>query len=260
MEGQRALYTIDLEKGNLLKPLTKPPEGKDFAGPSWSPDGSQIALYIYRDQMLIIDSHSGDIVRAFPACNSPTWHPYGELVICNSMSDEEGFNIFDTITGHMAGSVDPHVDGAYLPAWSPNGNEIAFARFQGNFTCIWKFPLSGGGPIMLAGNATENYAPAWSPDGQWIAYQSNDGSLLSEIWIMDKEGQQAKRITYTPTGWSRGPAWSPDGRWIAFVSSQSGSAGDDLGEIFIAFVDTGDIYQITSTNGEIYDWRVSWTR
>jgi Tol biopolymer transport system component len=77
---------------------------------------------------------------------------------------------------------------------------------------------------------------------------------------MDRNGQNSRRLTYTNTGWSRGPTWSPDGRWIAFVSNQEGSAGEGFGEVFVVSVDTGKLYQVTETGGQVFEWRVSWTK
>jgi tricorn protease len=43
----------------------------------------------------------------------------------------------------------------------------------------------------------------------------------SDIWIADKTGGLAKRITSTAAGESD-PHFSPDGKWIAFTSNRSG--------------------------------------
>jgi hypothetical protein len=45
---------------------------------------------------------------------------------------------------------------------------------------------------------------------------------------------------------------------IAFVSNQSGSIGSDFGELFVVGVKTGRTRQITSTSGQVYDWRPAW--
>jgi Tol biopolymer transport system component len=112
-------------------------------------------------------------------------------------------------------------------------------------------PLAVGGP--------ENYAPSWSPDGQWLAYQSRLGSVQSEIWIVDRNGRNARRLTNTPSGaWSRAPSWSPDGQWLAYVSSQNGSIDSEHGEVFVIPVSGGDAQQVTFTGGSVYNWRADW--
>jgi TolB protein len=119
--------------------------------------------------------------------------------------------------------------------------------------------LDSGENTLLAGDGDENYAPAWSPDGQWIAYQSNLKSANSQIWIMERNGQNARQVT-DMGNWSRAPSWSPDGNILAFVSDAEGSAGEDYGEIFLVSIASGEIRQFTSTGGSVYDWRISWNR
>jgi hypothetical protein len=257
--GTQAIYVLDLETSSTR--LLSQPEGSDrFMAPWWSPDGSKIASYIYRGPLTVLDSETGEVVFSFPECASPTWAPDGEQIVCGSnVGGKAVFEVINTITGDIV-RLDPSVDGALLPAWSPNREELAFARLRDGQSSIWIFPFSTGKPIVLADMATENYAPAWSPDGSELAYQSDNGSDESEIWVMDSDGRNPRRVTYTDAGWSRAPSWSPDGRWLAFVSSQEGSAGADLGEIFAVSVDTGEVVQITATGGGVYDWRVSWGR
>ncbi|MCU0487226.1 MAG: hypothetical protein MUC85_14065, partial [Anaerolineales bacterium] len=114
-------------------------------------------------------------------------------------------------------------------------------------------------PVLLAGDASENYAPTWSPDGQSIAFQSTLGSQLSDLWIMDRLGGSLQRVLYTEGDyWSRAPSFSPDGQWLAFVSNQAGSYGADYGEIFVVSLATGEIVQVSHTGGLVYDWRVDW--
>ena len=75
---------------------------------------------------------------------------------------------------------------------------------------------------------------------------------------MDRDGGNSHQITQSGGEWSRGPCWSPDGLWLAFVSSQAGSAGADLGEVFVISLITGELYQVTHTGGNVVDWRVTW--
>ena len=51
-------------------------------------------------------------------------------------------------------------------------------------------------------------------DSDWMAAERN---LMSEIYLMDSNGDQIRRLTEAP-GYDEGPAWSPDGQKITFVS------------------------------------------
>ncbi|MEZ4649918.1 MAG: S9 family peptidase [Candidatus Eisenbacteria bacterium] len=65
-------------------------------------------------------------------------------------------------------------------------------------------------PFTQEGNSDR--APAWSPDGSRVAFlSSRSGS--SEIWIMDSDGGEARRLTTLDASISEF-VWHPSGRWI----------------------------------------------
>jgi len=62
----------------------------------------------------------------------------------------------------------------------------------------------------------------YSPDGKKITYQLYGGiSHVGDIWIMDSNGTNHKRLTSNPGGeWK--PSFSPDGSKIVYISSKGG--------------------------------------
>ena len=61
----------------------------------------------------------------------------------------------------------------------------------------------------------ETSYPYWSPDGTKIVFQSNRLDDNSEIYIMDSDGRNIERLTYSE-GFDENPIWSPDGKHILF--------------------------------------------
>jgi Tol biopolymer transport system component len=88
----------------------------------------------------------------------------------------------------------------WLPVFSPDGAEVAFAIFgTGNSTSIWRIDAAGGQAVSLASEVLENYCPTWSPDGQWIAYQSSAENAGSEIWmrIQSENSRRCSEVNVT---------------------------------------------------------------
>src|SRR5262249_4510965 len=59
----------------------------------------------------------------------------------------------------------------HSPAWSPDGNWIAYQRLNGSNWELVKAPLSGGKPLRLSEAAPGGGDhTAWSPAGDWIPH------------------------------------------------------------------------------------------
>jgi len=252
-----ALVVLDLSSNETSTVLTST-NSLDFLGASFSPDGNNLAYYAYQEDLNLISPYSASQSRNLGKCQSPSWSPDGSSIICRAAGNR--FSIINSNDGAIISQFPSNIRGV-LPAWSPLGEEIVYAAFDGDRTNLWLTSITGSSPSLIAGDSSENYAPSWSPDGMSIAYQSNQRSSDSDIWVMNHDGNNKYRLTNTPNGgWSRAPSWSPDGKWLAYVSNQAGSIGADYGEIFIISQITGESFQVTNTGGKVYDWRVSWGR
>ncbi len=109
------------------------------------------------------------------------------------------------------------------PAWSPDGNSIAYAAGprQGD-RGIFLLPATGGRARNLTVGRSDDWSPAWSPDGRSIAFVSNRAGLTNtEIYRLEVDSGQVERLTTSPAE-DIFPSWSPDGTYIAFLSNRSG--------------------------------------
>ena len=108
------------------------------------------------------------------------------------------------------------------PAWSPNGQQLAYVSFEARRPVIYTHEVATGRRRLLAGFRGSNSAPAWSPDGRRLLATLTFGGS-SQIFALDTTGTgQPQRITQS-SGIDTEPAFSPDGRWVYFVSDRGGS-------------------------------------
>jgi TolB protein len=107
------------------------------------------------------------------------------------------------------------------PAWSPDGQSLAYVSFEDRLPSVYVQFLQTGERKRVSARAGVNQAPAWSPDGKKLALtlSTRDGNL--DVYLLDLATQALTRITDDP-GIDTEPQWSKDGQTIYFTSDRAG--------------------------------------
>jgi len=108
------------------------------------------------------------------------------------------------------------------PAWSPDGQNLAYVSFEGRSSAIYVQRLASGERRRVSARAGINGAPAWSPDGSKLALTlSRDGNL--DIYTLDLATQTLTRIT-SDDAIDTEAEWARDGQSLYFTSDRAGNA------------------------------------
>lgn len=122
------------------------------------------------------------------------------------------------------------------PSYSPDGQKIVFVNRAGEGPAtIWIINRDGLNPQQIYPAPNNVVTAAWSPDGATIAYaMSLDQPQEFEIFLMNPDGTNHRRISQGLLGIGGSLAWSPDGRFLLIFA---GPPGDK------------DIYRLDVSNG-----------
>lgn len=198
----------------------------EAASPAWSADGARLA-FVGTDgptsQVFVVGADGSalrQMTRPPESHVSPVWAPVGAALAftAHGAGGERTVYVAD-----VRGVSRRRLGAGYAPAWSPDGQFVAFLGGSRGFAELYVVSASGGRARRIEtsvdGIARGVTGFAWAPDGRRIAYTSRSGPAQEEIRIVDLERGTARWVS---TGYA--PAWSPDGARLAFTVSRVGSA------------------------------------
>lgn len=158
---------------------------------------------------------------------APTWSPDGEFLAFSSApvvpeDSNRAIHKMDMQTR----AVIPLTNGVhddYWPAWSPNGDKIAFMRRVEDPVShnllppdIYVMNVDGTGQTQLTDWLYGDDFPTWSPDGTMIAFSSDREWAGRDLYVMRSNGTNQRQLLSTPNQDEIYPTWGPDG-WIYYT-------------------------------------------
>lgn len=241
--GKVRVYTIRPD-GSGLRAITNPPQNADEDGqPKFSPDGSRVVFHrLYNDGT-----------------------PDDLIVVSADGSDSQNVTEANCSGDCLASE---------QPAWSPDGQRIAFSR------AIGPVPADGPPPVvglfvmdadgsnlrqltqLVPNSGTEDHTPSWSHDGERIAFMRANNTAKPEnasyIYTVDADGGDPTLVRRMPRKrpGSGVPDWSPDGRRILFDTyCLFGDCGQPPtgSQLFTIRPDGKDLRRLTDFRGNSYD-------
>jgi len=189
LEAQGVLWSLP-RAGGTAKALTS--ADLEPTRPTWSPDGSTVALCAYQGGGFHIWTMAPDGSRLRRLTKGP-W-------------DDRGVS------------------------WSPDGSRVAFSSERGgdpaagSFYHIWTVDVRTGRLSRLTEGPQNDYDPAWSSDGR-VLFVRADAVSARTIAAVPGSGGAVSVVRTVDSGSVTCPAVSPDGSRVAYVQLTTDVAG-----------------------------------
>lgn len=273
--------------GSGEQPLPTPNHADTFF-PTWSPDGTKLAVQVWDDTAgiagrLAITAPDGSDFTVIPLASLPNflnctdWSPDAANLLCWYDADDhpelEGIyqiavdgsqatRLTEAPYPSVVGTAGECGGGDYGASYSPDGQRFAFIRLKCGVMAdpsndqtaeVWVGNVDGTGlSAITAPGIPNSHGPgvAWSPDGQSILFGDPDGALR----LVTPDGSDLSSITLDgQSGVATTPTWSPDGAYLLFSLYVQAFATTNL---FIARADGSDVTQVTTIPNaeEFADW------
>jgi TolB protein len=134
------------------------------------------------------------------------------------------------------------------PAWSPDGNTVAYSSSRSGDPEIYLTDINGGTSRRITNFRGPDVSPVFNPrTGAQIAWISGRTGL-PQLYTMETDGSGVQRLT--DGGYATSPSWSPNGQFVAFAWNRKYGPGAPGGQdIYVMEIATKRWIQLTHDTG-----------
>lgn len=244
LTGNYEIYTINVDGTDRYR-ITDTPNFDEW-GPTWSPDGTQIA-YATNEygnwHIALLDAATLTTRQGtFGAANeeNPAFSPDGKMLAFEAnRGGDLNIYLLNIDTGAlMQLTTDPVMD--IEPHWWPDGSQVIYSSLMpGEDLNIMRVATAdaGRGALVYGTPNLDGFASI-SPDERYILFHGFRENNW-DIYRYDRRTNAEQRLT-SHAGKDYLPEWSPDGTMIAWVSDRDGD-----NEIFVMNADGSSQRQVT---------------
>lgn len=182
--GKDALFIYDAFKGKKKNKMELGFSG--MRNPAWSPDGSRIAFEGFKNgftDLYVYNLDTGENTRLMADKyddSNPSWSQDGNYLafasdrpIGENKAGEYSYGNYDIfVYGLENGEMQNITDNVYSniqPAFSPDGNRIAFVSNRNGINNIYIHEIETGVTFPITDVVSGLFSPTWSPSGDKIA-------------------------------------------------------------------------------------------
>ncbi len=153
-----------------------------------------------RDALYTFDLTSGKVLQKFDfadlvSLSSPNWAPNGSRIVFSAtgFGGRTDLYIVELRTGELVRLTSDFFDDRD-PAWSPDGEAIAFSSDRTHFgrdgfKNLFLYHLPTGQIQHITNGQHNDFSPTWSPNGKRLAFTSDrDGAF--NIWMIEDQRSQ----------------------------------------------------------------------
>jgi len=136
----------------------------------------------------------------------------------------------------------------YSPAWSADGQNLAFSSSRTGNTEIYTVSAAGGNLKRLTEGRHPDVSPTWNPKTNaqiaWVSGRTG----LPQIYTMASDGTNVVRMT--DQGYAVSPSWSPNGQFLAFAWVRHyGPGAPGASDIYVMDIASKQWVQLTHDGG-----------